>query len=180
MRKNETRIVEDEILEHILNIVSEAYKVSIPHLKGNERIREYVEPRKIILALGYSFTANSQKAVGYVYGGKDHAMVNYSVRKVVDYYETEGAFKNNIEKIIDAINMVAETAFSIQMVYDAKNRNKGKSPLMSSPAIMLSKLTKELFTTAKFQDYDFYITRCKKLYKKIQLKKEQLEKANQN
>lgn len=122
------RIVEEETLNAILSTVCNIYQVTKGDIESKSRVSEFIEPRQICLALGYSFTRNSQTAVGIFFGGKDHALVNHSVKKVNDMVKTEPQFKETLLKAIQHISLLSKIHFNLQDIECAGMKIKSKAP----------------------------------------------------
>lgn len=157
-------VYEQRILDTILNSVIVAYEVSKEDVLRHTRKREFVEPRQIILAMGYSFTCNGLQNIGKYYGGKNHATILYSMKQVIDFYETRKGYAKTVDMIINRINFELTTSFSFQDIIAAKNGDKkdnvSKENLLSAfnsmvQELMLTENTSTILETVqKLKDID--------------------------
>lgn len=158
------RIVDQEILNYILKVVTKTYQVKTEDLFKKTKMNDFVEPRHIILALGYSFTSNSQTVVGEVFGGADHAMINYATKKVLELYETNIKYKETLNKIIGAVNFFSVNQFSIQNIYNARDKKKSKVSTLPSLIDVFNYRMKELLTEVKTEEVLEHVKGLKAIY----------------
>lgn len=124
--KTKYRVQEQETLGIIKAVVCDVYQVTTDDIIGKKR-GDIATPRHVCLALGYAFTKNSQTAVGAYFGGKDHAMVNYSVNTMLAQYETYETYKETIDKIIKMVSLMSAITFTVEDIKRAAARNKSKA-----------------------------------------------------
>lgn len=128
MRKKGTaqkELVNKQMVDIIFNAVMNYYEVTEEQICSKSKRKEYTEPRHIVCALIYSFTHNNQAITGHRVGGKDHATVNHSVRNVINWYETDKAFRDVMNKVIAYINFESKYTFTFQQVIDVSKGLRG-------------------------------------------------------
>ncbi len=89
----------------VLNIVAEAFKISIEDLKSNSRRREISQARQIGMYLMRQHTDLSLPRIGEEFGGKDHTTVMYSCEKIAQLKETDGNLAQTLRQLSDRINL---------------------------------------------------------------------------
>lgn len=109
-----------DIINAITSAVCARYNVTISQIDSPSRTREVTEPRHIIIGLSYALTSNSQEIIGKYFGGKDHALVNYAFKKVVDLYAFHKDYKESIDDIIKFVNIQLRTRLTFEDVSNAR------------------------------------------------------------
>ena len=162
MNKLKYRIQEEETLSIIRTVVCDVYQVTVDDIKGKMR-GDMATPRHICLALGFSFTKNSQSSVGAYFGGKNHATVNYATGTLVNLYDTDKKYKEAIEKIIKMVSLMTAISFSINDVRAAAQRKKSK--VVRRPCL-IDMLNLRMITLLKGKNVDFFeeVIAMRKLY----------------
>jgi hypothetical protein len=112
------------LMDLILESVANHYSLPKEMILSHSKEAAYTEPRHIAMALGYAFTFNNQDITGKYFGGKNHATVNHSIKNVVNWYETDGNFREIVNTIIGGINYITDKSYSFQNVIDARNKKK--------------------------------------------------------
>ena len=76
--------------ELILDIVAEHFNISIADLKSKKRNAEIANPRQVAMYLMRTMSTKelSLKAIGAIFGGKDHSTIKYGIEKVESEMET--------------------------------------------------------------------------------------------
>lgn len=88
--------------EYIIDKVCDHYQMPKELLVSNTRKREVVWPRQIAMSLLKKYTNLSNAAIGFEFGGKDHATVLHA-RKVVDNMRDTNARLRRDFEMIDGI-----------------------------------------------------------------------------
>jgi chromosomal replication initiator protein len=91
--------------EAILNVISEAFKISIEDLKGSSRRREISWARQIGMYLMRQHTELSFPRIGEEFGGKDHTTVLYSCEKITQLRENDKELVQTLNKLSDRLSM---------------------------------------------------------------------------
>lgn len=93
--------------EVILQIVADAYSVTIEELKGNSRRREISFARQIGMYLMRQHTDLSLPKVGEEFGGKDHTTVIYSCDKINRLQQKDWDLSQTLSELSDRINLAS-------------------------------------------------------------------------
>ncbi|PSB01816.1 chromosomal replication initiator protein DnaA [Merismopedia glauca] len=88
----------------VLQIIADAFNVSIEDLKGNSRRREISLARQIGMYLMRQHTDLSFPRIGEEFGGKDHTTVLYSYEKISQLRQTDPEMAKTIRQLSDRIN----------------------------------------------------------------------------
>lgn len=100
-----TEINKEITVEFIQKLVAEYFKVPVETLNGKTRKRSIVIARQLSMYLAKNMTDRSLKALGEVFGGRDHSTVIYSCRTVQDLMETDPFFKETVSDLEKKIRM---------------------------------------------------------------------------
>lgn len=92
--------------ELILDIVAEHFNISIADLKSKKRNAEIANPRQVAMYLMRTMSTQelSLKAIGAIFGGKDHSTIKYGIEKVESEMETDETLANTVNIIKKKIN----------------------------------------------------------------------------
>lgn len=92
--------------ELILDIVAEHFNISIADLKSKKRNAEIANPRQVAMYLMRTMSTKelSLKAIGDIFGGKDHSTIKYGIEKVESEMETDETLANTVNIIKKKIN----------------------------------------------------------------------------
>ena len=92
--------------ELILDIVAEHFNISIADLKSKKRNAEIANPRQVAMYLMRTMSTKelSLKAIGAIFGGKDHSTIKYGIEKVESEMETDETLANTVNIIKKKIN----------------------------------------------------------------------------
>lgn len=90
----------------ILDIVAEHFNISIADLKSKKRNAEIANPRQVAMYLMRTMSTKelSLKAIGAIFGGKDHSTIKYGIEKVESEMETDETLANTVNIIKKKIN----------------------------------------------------------------------------
>ncbi len=94
-----TQINKEITLDYIKGLVAEYFDVPVEKLGGKTRKRQIVIARQLSMYLAKNLTDKSLKAIGEMFGGRDHSTVIYSVRTVQDLMETDLVFKDTVSEL---------------------------------------------------------------------------------
>lgn len=85
--------------EHILEVVSEFYSVSVDDIKkGNGRgTNSVVRPRQVAIYLYRLLTCMEWQQVGDIMGGYDHSSIISAHRRIKNYLNTEPSIAAQVE-----------------------------------------------------------------------------------
>ena len=76
--------------------MAEYYDLDVDKLASPTRRRHVVLARQISMFLVKQFTDQSLKAIGRLFGGRDHTTVLYSIKTVRDLIETNDEIKKDL------------------------------------------------------------------------------------
>jgi chromosomal replication initiator protein len=94
--------------ESVIQIVADAFNISIEDLKGNSRRREISQARQVGMFLMRQHTDLSLPRIGEEFGGKDHTTVMYSCDKVAQLKDGDPEFAQTLRQLSDRINLAAQ------------------------------------------------------------------------
>lgn len=94
-----TQINKEITLDFIKSLVAEYFNVPVEKLGGKTRKRQIVIARQLSMYLAKNLTDKSLKAIGEMFGGRDHSTVIYSVKTVQDLMETDLVFKDTVAEL---------------------------------------------------------------------------------
>ncbi|WP_116124454.1 chromosomal replication initiator protein DnaA [Lewinella sp. IMCC34183] len=94
-----TEINREVTPEVIQRTVAEYYNLDVEKLASATRRRHVVLARQVSMFLVKQFTDQSLKAIGRMFGGRDHATVIYSIKTVRDLMETNDDIKKALEEL---------------------------------------------------------------------------------
>ncbi len=104
--KNFVSQINKEItLEFIQKLVAGHFNVQVDKLQGKTRKRSIVIARQLSMYLSKNLTDKSLKAIGEMFGGRDHSTVIYSCKTVQDLMETDAIFKDTVADLEKKIKM---------------------------------------------------------------------------
>ena len=96
LRNFVTEINREVTPEVIQKTVAEYYDLDVDKLASSTRRRHVVLARQISMFLVKQFTDQSLKAIGRLFGGRDHSTVLYSIKTVRDLIETNDEIKKDL------------------------------------------------------------------------------------
>ncbi|MEL6273833.1 MAG: chromosomal replication initiator protein DnaA [Bacteroidota bacterium] len=91
--------------EVIQRTVAEHFDLEVEKLQSSTRVRQVVLARQISMFLVKEYTDKSLKAIGKLFGGRDHSTVLYSIKTVQDLMETDESIKKTLEELDRQIKM---------------------------------------------------------------------------
>lgn len=100
-----TQINKEITLDFIKNLVADHFKVPVEKLGGKTRKRQFVIARQLSMYLAKQLTDKSLKAIGEMFGGRDHSTVIYSIKTVQDLMETDLVFKDTVAELEKKIRL---------------------------------------------------------------------------
>jgi chromosomal replication initiator protein len=86
-------------IDLIIKEVSSFFSLKPAELRSSRRIRSIIQPRQIAIFLSRKLTDCSLVSIGEKFGGKDHATVLHSIKKVEEEMKIKKEFKTTVEKI---------------------------------------------------------------------------------
>jgi len=96
----------DLSIDQIIEMVAKFYEVSISDILSKSRAAKFVTPRQICAFLAKQLTTKSLQEIGHKLGGRDHATVIYSIKKLEDRTSANKNIANDIAKIIEQLGRV--------------------------------------------------------------------------
>ena len=100
-----TQINKEITLDFIKSLVAEHFDVPVDKLGGKTRKRQFVIARQLSMYLAKNLTGKSLKAIGQMFGGRDHSTVIYSIKTVQDLMETDLVFKDTVAELEKKIKL---------------------------------------------------------------------------
>jgi chromosomal replication initiator protein len=92
-------------VEAIQELVAEHFKVPVEKLHQETRKRNIVIARQLSMYLAKKLTNRSLKAIGDMFGGRDHSTVIYSCKAVQDMMDTDMIFKDSVAELEKKISL---------------------------------------------------------------------------
>lgn len=86
-------------IEAITKEVSAYFSIKVSDLKSTKRIKSIMLPRQIAIFLSRKLTGHSLVSIGEKFGGKDHATIIHSIKKVEEEIKAKRDIKETVEKI---------------------------------------------------------------------------------
>lgn len=90
-------------VDMILKEVSTQFSTTISDIKSEKRIRSIMLPRQVAMYLARKMTDLSLVSIGEKFGGKDHATIIHSIKKIEADMLLKKELKNAVEKIIQRL-----------------------------------------------------------------------------
>jgi chromosomal replication initiator protein len=90
-------------LDMIMKEVANHFSLKVADLKANRRIRSIIVPRQIAIYLCRKLTSSSLVSIGEKFGGKDHATIIHSIRKIEDEIKVKKESRELVDKLEDKI-----------------------------------------------------------------------------
>lgn len=104
--RNFVKQINKEIsVEFIQELVAGHFEVPVEKLSGKTRKRHIVVARQLSMYLAKKMTDQSLKAIGDMFGGRDHSTVIYSCKTVQDLLDTDMVFKDTVSEIEKKIKL---------------------------------------------------------------------------
>ena len=100
-----TQINKEITLDFIKGLVAQHFDVPVDKLGGKTRKRQFVIARQLSMYLSKNLTDKSLKAIGEMFGGRDHSTVIYSIKTVQDLMETDLVFKDTVSELEKKIRL---------------------------------------------------------------------------
>jgi chromosomal replication initiator protein len=92
-------------VEFIQDLVANHFDVPVEKLSGKTRKRHVVVARQLSMYLAKKMTDQSLKAIGDMFGGRDHSTVIYSCKTVQDLLDTDMIFKDTVVELEKKIKL---------------------------------------------------------------------------
>ncbi len=86
-------------IDMVIKEVSSYYSIKISDLKSTKRIKSIMGPRQVAIYLSRKLTNGSLVSIGEKFGGKDHATVIHSIRKIEEELKVKKELNEAVEKI---------------------------------------------------------------------------------
>lgn len=89
----------DITIDMILKEVSSYFSIKAPDIKSEKRVRSVMIPRQVTIYLSRKLTGASLADIGEKLGGRNHATIIHSIRKVEEEMKIKKEFRDIVEKI---------------------------------------------------------------------------------
>ena len=86
-------------IDMILKEVSAHFGINVSDIKSEKRVRSIMVPRQVAIYLSRKHTDLSLVGIGEKFGGKDHATILHSIKKVTGDMKIKAELKSAVEKI---------------------------------------------------------------------------------
>jgi chromosomal replication initiator protein len=86
-------------IDLIIKEVASFFDLKPAEIRSSRRIKSIMLPRQVAIFLSRKLTDYSLAGIGEKFGGKDHATVLHSIKKVEEEMKIKKEFKTTVEKI---------------------------------------------------------------------------------
>jgi len=90
-------------IDMILKEVCSYFSVTMGDIKSGKRVRSIMKPRQVAMYLSRKMTDSSLVSIGEKFGGKDHATVIHSIKKIESELPVQKELKSTVEKIVQKL-----------------------------------------------------------------------------
>ena len=90
---------------NIKQSVAEYFSIDVQDLESSQRARDIVRPRQIAMFVCKKITQLSLVDIGAEFGGKDHAIVIYSINNIAKMIKKDSIINSHVNNIIDKITL---------------------------------------------------------------------------
>jgi chromosomal replication initiator protein len=90
-------------IDMILKEVCSHFSVTMGDIKSSKRIKSIMTPRQVAMYLSRKMTDSSLVSIGQKFGGKDHATVLHSIKKIDGELSVKKELKSTVEKIVQKL-----------------------------------------------------------------------------
>jgi len=86
-------------IDMIIKEVAAHFSIKTSDMKSTKRVKSIMTPRQIAIYLARKLTNSSLVSIGEKFGGKDHATVIHSIKRIEDEMSVKKELKDTVEKI---------------------------------------------------------------------------------
>ena len=86
-------------IDMITKEVASYFSVKVSDLRSAKRVKSIMLPRQIAIFLSRKLTSNSLVSIGEKFGGKDHATIIHSIKKIEEETKAKKDLKETVDKI---------------------------------------------------------------------------------
>jgi chromosomal replication initiator protein len=86
-------------IDMIIKEVATHFSIKATDMKSAKRVKSIMAPRQIAMYLARKLTSSSLVSIGEKFGGKDHATVIHSIKKIEDEIDVKKELRDIVEKI---------------------------------------------------------------------------------
>jgi len=86
-------------IDIIIKEVSAHFSIKASDIRSTKRIKSIMIPRQVAIYLSRKLTSNSLVSIGEKFGGKDHATVIHSIKKIEEEIGVKKELKDTVERI---------------------------------------------------------------------------------
>ncbi|MBP7527933.1 MAG: chromosomal replication initiator protein DnaA [Syntrophorhabdaceae bacterium] len=90
-------------IDMILKEVCSHFSVTLGDIKSGKRVKSIMLPRQVAMYLSRKMTESSLVSIGEKFGGKDHATVIHSIKKIDGELHVKKELKGAVEKIVQKL-----------------------------------------------------------------------------
>ncbi len=99
MKEKNKEITVDMVIKEVCS----HFAITISDIRSSKRVRSVMHPRQVAMYLSRKMTDSSLVGIGEKFGGKDHATVLHSIRKIESELNVKKELKNTVEKIVQKL-----------------------------------------------------------------------------
>ena len=88
-------------MDNILIKCSEHFNVKISDLRSNRRLRNIAHARQVCMYIAKLLTQKSLLEIGKFFGGRDHATVIHSVKRIENLIKHDAQVAEDIHAVVD-------------------------------------------------------------------------------
>lgn len=86
--------------DQVIDAVASFYQITPGEIRSKNRARRFSHPRQVAAFVAKQLTSDSLQDIGYRLGGKDHATVIYSVKKLEEKQQKDDVFAKEVQKVM--------------------------------------------------------------------------------
>jgi len=165
------RVTEKRVLDNILFACAHYFAVPVGDIKTKSRVIELVEPRQVAMALGYVFTVNTYKQVGFYIAERKHATVIHSIKTVISHYDTEKEYSELIDGIISLVNRLCGSSFTFDNIRDYQSKKNVPRAKVNDLFHDFDDKIEELMLAITYEQKDELLNEAKALWNSINYKR---------
>ncbi|QLB12369.1 chromosomal replication initiator protein DnaA [Bisgaardia hudsonensis] len=92
-------------IENIQKVVAEYYRIKVSDLKSKSKVRTFVRPRQLAMALAKELTNRSLPEIGKGFGDRDHTTVLHACKKIVELREQDNSIQEDWSNLIRTLSV---------------------------------------------------------------------------
>lgn len=109
---NSKQVVQQKIMEFIIKVVQNYYKVDEDYFSRKTRRNEIIHPRQVAMYLTKKNTTLSLNFIGKMFGNRDHATIINANNKIQGFVDVDKGVKKEISDIQKIISLKGSSALN--------------------------------------------------------------------